>query len=153
MTTTQRAAARPHSRTRRAMLIAGYATDFGTLARGWNLILPGAFAKLIANGWQPELCLEHEGHPVGRWLRLFEDPRGLFVVGELDGSHRAQAAMAGVESGELPGLSLSRFIGSKARRDDGVNVCREVIHCREISIVTKPANPAALITEFCIGRA
>lgn len=73
------------------------------------------------------------------------------MVGELDGSARAQGVMAGIESGELPGLSLARFIGSKARRDDGVNVCREVIHCREISIVTEPANPAALITEFCIG--
>ncbi|ESX98738.1 hypothetical protein X755_15620 [Mesorhizobium sp. LNJC405B00] len=42
-------------------MLAGRATDFGTLAHGRNLILPGAFAKLIANSWQPELCLEHEG--------------------------------------------------------------------------------------------
>lgn len=135
------------------MMIAGYATDFSELANDRNLILAGAFAKLISNGWQPAMLLEHEGPPIGEWLKLFEIERGLFVVGETDNSERAHLAMAGIESGEFQGLSLSRFIGARALRDDCVNVCSEVFHCREISIVREPGNPGALIEAICVGSA
>ncbi|MER9726900.1 MULTISPECIES: hypothetical protein [unclassified Mesorhizobium] len=43
------------------MMLAGHATDFGTLAHGRNLILPGAFAKLIANSWQRRFTMPQAG--------------------------------------------------------------------------------------------
>lgn len=135
------------------MMVAGYATDFSELANNRNLILAGAFAKLISNGWQPAMLLAHEGPPIGEWLKIAENFRGLFLVGKLDDSERAQTAIAGIEAGELRGLSLSRFIGARAQRDDGVNVCSEVFHCREISFVSEPGNPGALIEAICMGSA
>ncbi|MER9687138.1 HK97 family phage prohead protease [Mesorhizobium sp. M0139] len=151
MTTTQRAAAaRPQIRaqrqTTRPTMIAGYASTFGVAVNGQYVIAPGAFDRLLERGFSPRMLLEHEGEPVGEWLKIIADQTGLFVVGRVD----AAAAIERIEAGDI-GLSLGRKVGLRKMIEGGISLCPQVLDVGEISIVSEPGDPLALITEFAIG--
>ncbi|ESY15186.1 peptidase U35 [Mesorhizobium sp. LNJC394B00] len=110
------------------------------------MIAAGAFDSLLQRGISPKMLMEHDGEPVGQWLKITADETGLFVVG------RVEAAMAieKIEAGVI-GLSLGRKIGLRKEIEGGISLCPQVYHVGEISIVHEPGDPTARITEFCIG--
>ncbi len=130
---------------------AGYASTFGGPPDSFgDVIAAGAFARGLAEhrarGSLPAMLWQHDaGAPIGRWLSLREDERGLVVEGRLTLEvQKAREAYALLRDGALNGLS----IGFQARRSEagkhGGRLLTD-IDLLEISLVTLPANSAARV--------
>src|SRR5690606_25056252 len=93
------------------------------------------------------MLYQHDpAEPLGTWLELREDARGLFVRGQLTpGVGRAREVRELMRSGALDGLSIG-FRTVKARKDAGSGL-RRILEADlwEISVVTFPMLPGARI--------
>lgn len=129
----------------------GYASLFGAVDLGRDVVERGAFARTIAQRGAAgvRMLFQHDpAMPVGTWEELREDERGLFVKGRLaDGSARASEVLALMRAGALDGLSIG-FRTVRAARDPRRGV-RRILEAdlREISVVTFPMLPGARIEE------
>lgn len=86
---------------RDAVLIEGYASLFGEEDRSGDIVRAGAFSASLATR-SPPMLLQHQiGARAGRWVRVIEDGRGLFVRGLIEGSIASRLAKDG-----LTGLSI-----------------------------------------------
>ena len=129
--------------------IEGYAAIFGQADLTGDRIFPGAFRpELIptAEGAIKMLYQHKAERPIGRWMDIREDSRGLLVRGQIfldtDDGERAYRLVRG---GALDGLS----IGFKTRRAKSTRQGGRMlmaIDLWEVSIVTFPMAPAARIT-------
>ncbi|TMI99413.1 MAG: HK97 family phage prohead protease [Alphaproteobacteria bacterium] len=122
--------------------VEGYASLFGELDAARDMVMPGAFArtlKLRGVRRVPMLFQHDPAEPVGVWLELTEDFRGLRARGKLIPEvARARELFALVRSGAVDGLSIG-FRTVKGRVDPASRV-RKIIDLDlwEISIVTFP---------------
>jgi HK97 family phage prohead protease len=106
------------------------------------MVMPGAFAaSLRTRGLRriPMLFQHDPAEPVGIWLELREDMRGLFARGRLiPDVKRARELLALLRAGALDGLSIG-FRTVKGRIDPRTRVRKlEAVDLWEISIVTFP---------------
>ncbi len=126
----------------------GYASLFGVPDLGRDVVAPGAFAaSLAARGVAGVRMLwQHDpGEPVGRWLALREDGRGLRVAGQLNlAVQRARELDALLGAGGLDGLSIG-FRTVRAQPQRGGLRRLEAIDLWEISLVTFPLQAGARI--------
>lgn len=127
----------------------GYASLFGYLDQARDVVEPGAFAASLARrGPTGVKCLyQHDpAEPIGIWLDLKEDERGLKVTGRLlPELARARDVFALIRAGALDGLSIG-FRAAEARRDQRNRARRlKRIDLWEISIVTFPMLAGARI--------
>ena len=128
-------------------VIEGYAAVFGVPDLSGDVIRRGAFGKLIpVDAGRVRMLAQHAAEaPVGRWVRIEEDARGLRVRGEVftdtDAGRNLHRLLAG---GALDGLS----IGFKPVRTRRTRTGREIVKADlwEVSIVTFPMAPEARIT-------
>lgn len=134
-------------------VIEGYASTFGGAPDSYgDVIAPGAFTKSLAAhkaaGSLPVMLWSHDAsRPVGRWLAMSEDTKGLKVQGLLNlDTEAGREAYAHVKAGDLNGLSIGFRVppGGRERRN-GSALLKE-IELLEISLVTLPANGTARIT-------
>ena len=128
----------------------GYASLFGVADLGKDVVVPGAFAASLARrGAQGVRMLwQHDaGEPIGRWLSIAEDARGLFVRGRLNLQvERAREIHALMKEGAIDGLSIG-FHVERARHDRTSNVRRlERLDLWEISVVTFPMQADARVS-------
>jgi HK97 family phage prohead protease len=124
-----------------AVRFEGYAALFDVVDRGGDIVRPGAFARSLAaaHGRVP-LLWQHGGlRPVGTLDRLFEDERGLRVVGQVPTGGAAGAAL---RAGSVSGLSF----GYRSRRERR-GTYRELIDVDllEVSLVAAPMQPGARV--------
>jgi HK97 family phage prohead protease len=127
----------------------GYASLFGVVDSGGDMVMAGAFARsLIKRGasgvkmlWQHQVA-----EPIGLWTSIFEDARGLKVEGRLDLSvARGREALSLMRKGAVDGLSIGfRTLRATTEKSSGVRRLHE-IDLWEISIVTFPMLPQARI--------
>src|SRR5436309_12955963 len=122
--------------------VEGYASLFGEIDGARDMVMPGAFArtlKLRGVRRVPMLFRHDPAEPVGVWLELTEDFRGLRARGKLIPEvARARELYALVTSGAVDGLSIG-FRTVKGRIDPATRVRRIVdLELWEISIVTFP---------------
>ncbi len=127
----------------------GHAALFRVEDLAHDVIEPGAFAASLARrGPEGVKMLWHHdpAEPIGRWLEIREDARGLFVRGRLlTEIARAREAVALMKAGVLDGLSIG-FRTVAGRRDQKSGIRRlTAIDLWEISIVTFPAQPDARV--------
>jgi HK97 family phage prohead protease len=128
----------------------GYASLFGVVDLGGDVILPGAFAASLARSGSKgvRMLFQHDpAEPVGVWLRLAEDGRGLRVHGRLTrGASRSDDLARLIADGAIDGLS----IGFRARafsRDRASGLRRlTAIELIEISLVSFPMLNAARLS-------
>ena len=128
----------------------GYASLFGQVDLGQDLVMPGAFREsLTARGLQGvKLLFQHDpNEPIGVWLELREDVQGLFVRGRLMPEvTRAREVLSLMRAGALDGLSIG-FRTVSGRTDPKSGVRRlDKIDLWEISIVTFPMLPQARVS-------
>ena len=135
----------------------GYASLFNIVDLAHDIILPGAFRDTLASRGTGgiRMLFEHDpGEPIGIWEHLSEDARGLKVRGRLllDVT-RAREALALMRAGALDGLSIG-FRTEKGVRDarSGIRKLAK-IDLWEISVVTFPMQPGALISTVKSGAA
>ena len=125
-----------------AGVFTGYASLFGEVDAARDMVMPGAFRETLRlRGLRriPMLFQHDPAEPVGVWLELTEDFRGLRARGKLiPDVARARELIALVRAGAVDGLSIG-FRTVKGRIDPASRV-RKIIDpdLWEISIVTFP---------------
>ncbi|KXF78281.1 hypothetical protein ATN84_00290 [Paramesorhizobium deserti] len=134
----------------------GYASLFGEVDLGRDVIELGAFAKsLKVRGTSGiRMLWQHDANePIGVWTVIREDVRGLYVEGRLaKGVPRARDALELMRSGALDGLSVG-FRTVRARKETRTGIRRIVeADLWEISVVTFPMLPSARIANVKRGR-
>lgn len=136
----------------------GYASVFGGVDSYRDTIMPGAYKSVIERiqagaARMPKMFINHKSYelPVGKWLSMEEDDKGLFMFGELTpGMDEAKTVKAAMQHGTIDGLSigygLNRDDVEMVEKEDGmVRVIKNVSELYEISIVTYPADDAARV--------
>ena len=142
----------------------GYGAVFGNVDGHGDVIQAGAFAESLGEwkgrGKWPPMLLQHGGGffgggaedmlPVGEWLDMEENRRGLKVEGQLFalGTEKGQYLYEGLKAGVLDGLSIGfqtreSVTGTRPGEPDRTLTN---IDLWEVSIVTFPANPKARVT-------
>ncbi len=133
----------------------GYASLFNIPDLGKDLVEPGAFAASLARRGVRgiKLLWQHDpSEPLGQWLVLREDARGLFVRGRLSlDVARAREILALMRDGAVDGLSIG-FRTVKARSDPRTGYRRlSEIDLWEVSLVTFPLLPQARVSAVKTG--
>lgn len=129
----------------------GYASLFGVADLGKDVVMPGAFADSLRKrgAGAVRLLWQHDpATPVGRWLSIVEDRRGLRVRGRLNlAVGRAREIHALLRQGAVDGLSIGfRVERARAERPTGLRRL-EKLDLWEISIVTFPMLPGARVEQ------
>lgn len=133
-------------------MIEGYASVFGLLDRGGDIVMPGAFKSSLADwknaGASPPMLWHHDASdPVGVWTELVEDEYGLKAKGPLIlDVPKAQSARALIKAGAVKGLSIGYT--SMADEIDRSTGTRRILEAKlwEVSLVTFPMLPEAQIS-------
>ncbi len=128
----------------------GYACLFGKEDLGRDVIRAGAFARSLSKRGQSgiKLLYQHDpAAPIGRWLSIREDEKGLFVQGQLLlDLPKAREVLSMMKEGVLDGLSIGfRTIRGNKDRKSGLRYLHE-LDLWEISVVTFPMQPDARIS-------
>ncbi|MEF3367413.1 HK97 family phage prohead protease [Methylocystis sp. 9N] len=139
----------PLSQANEAGVFSGYASLFGIVDSGGDMVMAGAFARsLIKRGASSvKMLWQHQAaEPIGLWTSIDEDSRGLKVEGRLDLSvARAREALSLMRKGAIDGLSIGfRTLRATTEKSTGLRRLHE-IDLWEISIVTFPMLPQARI--------
>jgi uncharacterized protein len=133
---------RPKTRIEEDGTVEGYASLFGEVDQARDMVMPGAFTRTLkSRGVRriPMLFQHDPAEPVGVWLELVEDFRGLRARGRLiPDVARARELLALLHAGAVDGLSIG-FRTVKGRIDPQTRVRRIIdLDLWEISIVTFP---------------
>lgn len=136
----------------------GYASVFGGVDSYNDTIMAGAYKGVIERiksgaARMPKMFVNHKSYelPVGKWLEIAEDSKGLLMEGELTpGMSDAEKVKAAMQHGTIDGLSigygLNRDDVEMVEKDDGVvRVIKNISELYEISIVTYPADDSARV--------
>lgn len=122
--------------------IEGYASLFGVMDTGGDMVIEGAFANSIRRRGVRgiKMLWQHQpSEPIGTWHSIVENKRGLKVTGRLDLSiRRAAEALSLIRNGAVDGLSIGfRTVVSEPSASRRVRLLRE-LDLWEISVVTFP---------------
>jgi HK97 family phage prohead protease len=130
----------------------GYASLFNRQDLGRDVVMPGAFRdSLDARGADGiRMLFQHDpNQPIGTWVKVYEDARGLYVRGRLATEvAKAREVLSLMRAGAIDGLSIG-FRAVKGVRDARTGVRRlEKIDLWEISVVTFPMHPEARVASI-----
>lgn len=122
--------------------VEGYASLFGEIDQARDMVMRGAFAdtlRLRGINRVPMLFQHDPAEPVGVWLELREDHRGLYARGRLIPEvTRGRELLSLLRAGAIDGLSIG-FRTVQGRIDPRTRIRRlHAVDLWEISIVTFP---------------
>jgi len=133
-------------------MIRGYASTFGNVDLGGDMVVKGAFSKTLSENKNIPILADHNtSKQIGWNIRAEEDMKGLYVEGEIDlqnpdGLTKHNLARRAVDLGAKMGLSIG-FQTIKAepwKENPTVRQLKE-IKLFEYSLVTFPMNTDAMI--------
>lgn len=121
----------------------GYASTFGNVDLEGDIIKDGAFNTLSK---MPRLLYQHDfKQPIGVIESIKQDSKGLFIEAKLPKQNRLSNDVGALlKCGALDSMSIG-FIIEDFEMKGGNKIIKE-IDLHEISVVTFPANPEAVIT-------
>ena len=127
----------------------GYASLFNTADLGGDVVTSGAFAASLRKRGPAgvKMLWQHDAkEPIGTWLSIVEDARGLMVRGQLNlAVARAREILALMRTGAIDGLSIG-FRTKNAVTDARTGLRRlQFVDLWEISVVTFPMHPGARV--------
>jgi len=130
--------------------ISGYASTFGNVDLGGDIVEPGAFSKGLGTDSPAKVLYQHDWHsPIGITTSAEEDKKGLRVTGKLfvnSDIPKADEAHSLARLGGIDGLSIGYdAVGYEIDRSAKVRHLTE-IKVHEWSLVTFPMNTQATIT-------
>ncbi|GAN68322.1 phage head maturation protease [Acetobacter orleanensis NRIC 0473] len=144
-------------------LVEGYGSVFGNVDSHGDVILPGAFAKSIAErksqGRTLPMHVMHgifggDGIPAGVWHDVQEDGKGLRVKGKISGvnTDAGQLLYQRVKDGALGGLSIGYSLpdGGSVKMSEPGGPKRQIKQANlfEVSLVDDPSNALARVAEL-----
>lgn len=125
----------------------GYASVFGIVDQGMDVVERGAFAKSLGKRKVKMLWQHDTAQVIGVWDEIKEDERGLYVKGRvLKDVQKGAEAIALMKADAIDSMSIGyRTI---AATDEGGGAIRKLLEVDlfEISLVTFPMLPDAKIT-------
>lgn len=135
--------------------VEGYGSTFGGKPDSYgDIIEPGAFAETIANhkrdGTMPMMLWGHQSSelPIGDWIDMAEDRKGLWLKGQLDLDDPMGARVhSKLKRKSVRGLSIG-FDTLEKRTDEkkpGIRFLTK-LDLWEVSVVNFPANRRAFVT-------
>ncbi len=140
--------------------ISGYASLFGTVDQGGDVVEPGAYGvslKAVASaGRSIKMLWQHDpALPIGVWDEVREDSKGLFVKGRiLDSVEKGREAAALIAAGAIDGLSIGYRTVKATKNTKGQRLLSE-LELWEVSLVTFPMLPSARVAgkgdEIAVG--
>ncbi|KQO85042.1 peptidase U35 [Methylobacterium sp. Leaf90] len=132
----------------------GYASLFGVPDLGRDTVAPGAFAASLARRGARgvRMLWQHDpAEPIGSWLSLKEDGRGLRVAGRLNlAVQRAREIDALMREGALDGLSIGFRVVRASPERGGRRLI--AVDLWEVSLVTFPLQPDARVIRAATPR-
>ncbi|HMN72459.1 MAG TPA: HK97 family phage prohead protease [Rhodoblastus sp.] len=131
-------------------LFEGYASLFGVADLGGDVVMAGAFRDSLRkrDADRVKMLWQHDpAEPIGAWLAIEEDARGLKVRGRLNLEvSRAREILALMRDGHVDGLSIGfRTLRAMQDRKTGLRHLQK-LDLWEISLVTFPMLPQARVT-------
>ena len=130
-------------------VFSGYASVFDGVDAYGDTIIKGAYLNTIKARQRPiQMRWNHYGEVIGKWTKIEEDEKGLFVEGELTPNHsKAQDVYALLKHGAISGMSIGyRVVKGVPNGNDGLDLYE--IDLIEISIVESPADLGAQIADI-----
>lgn len=137
---------------------AGYASTFGGIDSYNDTIMRGAYKSVIqavmdGSARMPKMFVNHKSYevPIGKWTKMFEDEKGLYIEGELTpGNPEAAIVKAAMQHETIDGLSIGYMLKPQdvefAEMDGKmVRVIKNVSDLSEVSVVTFPADDSARV--------
>ena len=137
-------------------VFSGYASVFGGVDSYDDSIMKGAYNEVIdsvmkGSGRMPKMFVNHKSYevPVGKWTKMYEDDKGLFMEGEFTpGNPQSEVIKAAMQHGTVDGLSIGFRVGDYEIIETGgekLRLIKSVSELPEVSIVTFPADDSARI--------
>lgn len=127
----------------------GYASVWGGVDTYQDTILKGAFLDTLKQHGMPKMFYNHVWDmPVGKYLLVDEDSKGLWIEGELTPNHsKASDVKAAMLHETLDGLSIGGALrkGDFKPGNDGGRIIHKWSLLKEISPVVFPADGSARI--------
>ena len=127
----------------------GYASVWGGVDSYRDTILKGAFLETLKANGLPKMFYQHKHDmPVGKYLLVDEDNKGLWVEGELTPNHSlASDVRAAMVHETLDGLSIGGMLrkGDYKDAENGGRLIHKWTNLLEVSPVVFPADGAARI--------
>lgn len=132
------------------LTIEGYASTFGNVDHGGDVVMPGAFAKSLKTIGLPMLLWQHkmDEPPIGSVIEAKEDSKGLYFKAEIPkdaGDPLIKRIVSGLKRRSIKSTSIGyKTAKSERRKSDSARLLHE-IKLYEISPVNMPMNPLASI--------
>lgn len=135
--------------------IVGYGSVFDVVDSYRDIVVRGAFLdsiqKMKAGGRKLKMLWQHRSDtPIGVWEEMAEDDRGLLLKGRLAlSTYKGREVRELLKMGAVDGLSIGFSVpkgGEEYDQSRNVNLLKQV-DLWETSIVTFPANEAAMVEE------
>ena len=130
------------------MKFSGYASVFDGVDSYGDTIVKGAYQDTLMNRERPvRMRWNHYGDIIGKWTKLVEDSKGLYVEGELTPNHsKAQDVYASLKHGAIDGMSIGYRVTDEEKKGD-IRLLKG-IDLVEISVVEEPADIHATVGEI-----
>lgn len=129
----------------------GFASVYNNVDHGGDIVLPGAFKTSLAANPRPKMLWQHDpGKVIGVWEEMKDDPRGLIGRGRLlTELQLGKEAHILLKAGAVDGLSIGYRVVDVDFKKTDKGMMREIkaAELLEVSIVTFPMNPKALVTD------
>lgn len=128
----------------------GYASVFGNLDSGGDIVDPGAFTKTLKENFDRiKILALHNDQllPVGKPLELREDDKGLYIKAKISDTSLGKDVKVLLKDGVLNELSIG-YDTVKANYDDDGNRHLVEVTLWEVSVVTWAMNEKATIDGY-----
>lgn len=132
-------------------IFSGYASTFGNVDNGNDIVAKGAFTKSLAErpANKIKLLSQHKtDEPIGVFTEVFEDSKGLFVKGQLAlGTQKGRETYELMKMGAIDGMSIGFRANPEKQTYNESKRTRTLneVQLLEISLVTFPMNERATV--------
>lgn len=130
------------------LFIEGYASVFGVVDSYNDIVVQGAFTNtLINDAKRVKFCWQHNMDDViGKIIEMREDDRGLWFKAKISNTSKGKDVAILVEDNALDEVSFA-YRTKKYLMDEETDIRKLLeVELIEISLVTRAANPEAVIT-------
>lgn len=130
------------------MVVKGLAVPYNVLSDDWDIMLPGAFDKVLGQCSKLPLLFEHnESIVLGETLGFESTCEGLYHVSKIHDTPSGRDAIKLIEKGVVDSFSVGYYFNAKKYpREGSFREIGEVLIFEELSLVFMPAYHSAVMS-------